>query len=473
MSTTRRSFLKSAAAVTLGFHGLQSFVRSLGSSARAANFSAASGYGPLIPDPDRLFDLPKGFSYRVISRIGDAMDDGLVVPGDPDGMATFPGPDGKVILIRNHELEPKEKKKSPFGRDNELLQRIPADLLYDRGAPKKPCIGGTTTMLYDPVNRRVERQFLSLAGTENNCAGGPTPWNTWITCEETTSRAGDAYERDHGYAFEVPATLDVRPVKPEPIRAMGRFRRESIAVDPRSGAVYQTEDIEDGLIYRYLPHQPGKLLAGGRVQALALRDKASCDTRNWLESDGRPAHPLIPVGQRLAVRWIDLEDVEAPLDDLRLRGFAAGAARFARGEGMWYGRDSVYFACTNGGRNQLGQIWRYIPSPHEGTAQEADAPGTLELFIEPNNKGLIENADNLTVAPSGDLVVCEDGSGEQFLVGVTPQGQCYRIGRNAQGESELAGCVFSPDGETLFVNIQSDGLTLAITGPWRRGSLAG
>ncbi|MGH7599827.1 MAG: alkaline phosphatase PhoX, partial [bacterium] len=170
----------------------------------------------------------------------------------------------------------------------------------------------------------------------------------------------------------------------------------------------------------------------------------------------------------LQVKWLDLEDIEAPNDDLRLRGFAQGAARFARGEGAWYGNDAIYFACTNGGRAKKGQIWRYVPSPFEGAPEEQNDPGKLELFVEPNDGNLVDNADNLTVAPWGDLIVCEDGEKEQFLVGVTPKGEFYKFARNAMpSSSELAGVTFSPDGTTLFVNIQHEGLTLAITGPWR------
>jgi len=152
---------------------------------------------------------------------------------------------------------------------------------------------------------------------------------------------------------------------------------------------------------------------------------------------------------------------------LRHRGFAQGAARFARGEGMWYGREAIYFACTNGGRKEIGQIWRYFPSPSEGKPEEEKNPGKLELFVEPNDGNLVENADNLTVAPWGDLIVCEDRDGPPSLVGITPQGGFYKLGKNAVSDSELAGVTFSPDGTTLFVNIQHDGLTLAITGPWR------
>jgi secreted PhoX family phosphatase len=144
-----------------------------------------------------------------------------------------------------------------------------------------------------------------------------------------------------------------------------------------------------------------------------------------------------------------------------------GACRFARGEGMWYGNDAIYFACTNGGPEYKGQIWRYVPSPAEGTPEESRQPGRLHLFVEPNDQGLIDNCDNLTVAPWGDLVVCEDGSGEQYLVGITPEGGIYRIAHNAHpSDCELAGVTFSPDGSTLFFNLQSAGLTLAVTGPW-------
>lgn len=200
--------------------------------------------------------------------------------------------------------------------------------------------------------------------------------------------------------------------------------------------------------------------SAGHLQALAAINQPRLDTRNWHNQTVAPGDPL-------AVRWIDLDDVDAPDDDLRHRGFDAGTARFARGEGMWYGNGSVFFACTNGGRIKKGQIWKYTPSPQEGTPHEADHPGTLELFVEPNDGGLIDNADNLTVSPWGDLIVCEDGSGKQHLVGITPEGRFYKFAHNAMdNDSEMAGATFSPDGSTFFVNIQEAGLTLAITGPW-------
>lgn len=465
MDIHRRYFLQQAGAIALGFTGLHSLMGCTGTNPGSAS-SIPNGFGPLVPDPDQVFDLPKGFSYTIISRFGDKMDDGLLVPHRADGMATFPGPNNSTIVVRNHEINSGAPlSQGPFGANNELLDQFDKSAFYDAGKTGRPAMGGTTTFVYDTNSQQVRRQHLSLAGTLRNCAGGPTPWNSWVTCEETVQREDENLAADHGYCFEVPAEAKPSLADPLPIKAMGRFNHEAIAVDPDSGVVYLTEDRGDGLIYRYIPEAPGELHKGGQLQALVVRDEESLDTRNWEEQTVTP-------GSEHAVTWIDLENVEAPDDDLRLRGFEDGAARFARGEGMWYGDGAVYFACTNGGRIRKGQIWKYTPSSAEGTSGEDGDPGMLELFVEPNDGTLIENADNLTVSPWGDVIVCEDGSGDQYLVGITPEGNIYKFGRNAvtdpdeDSASELAGATFSPDGSTLFLNIQAEGLTLAITGPW-------
>lgn len=461
MSISRRQFLGQSAAFALGFQGMHLLFARNGHASPTRN-QIVDGFGPLLPDPDGILDLPKGFAYKVIARMGDRMDDGFLMPGLADGMAAFPGPDGATLLVCNHELSPEHAEFSAFGADLSGLARLDAAKLFDRGYLKTPGLGGTTTMLFDTRSGTMLRKHLSLVGTERNCAGGPTPWNAWITCEEAVPNVDDTHEVDHGWNFEVPAGATAL-LDPVPLKAMGRFNHEAVAVDPATGIVYQTEDRHDGLIYRFIPEVPGGLVRGGRLQALVVRDHASLDTRNWGEG------PEIPGGQAFDTAWIDMEETHAPKDDLRLRGFASGAARFARGEGMWHGNGTVYFACTNGGHAKKGQIWKYTPSPAEGTPGEDAAPGRLELFVEPNDGGLIDNADNITVTPWGDLIICEDGSGEQFLVGVTPDGGIYKFGRNAlQGNSEFAGATFSPDGTTMFVNIQVDGLTLGITGPWRQ-----
>jgi hypothetical protein len=453
MHFSRRRFLGSAAMVTAAFGGLRHFVEG---TARAED---ADKKEPLQEDFYGTIDLPKNFTYTIFSETGEHMDDGLLVPGKHDGMGAFPGPTGTTILIRNHEVEVAQNEVSPFGPKRNLLRRVNPNLLYDRGKGKKPGLGGTTTLIYDTKRNQLVRHYLSLAGTHRNCAGGVTPWGTWVTCEETVDVAEGDIEKDHGYNFEVPPRVDVGLVKPVALTAMGRFRHEAIAVDPKSGAVYQTEDRSDGLLYRFVPNTPGELAAGGKLQALRIRDQNGADTRNWRDNKFK-------IGQKFSVEWVEIHDVESYDDDLRYQGrYENGAARFARGEGIWYGHQSLYFACTNGGKKKKGQIWRYIPSPVETQTGEDRQPGTLELFVEPNDTNLVENADNLTIAPWGDLIVCEDGTSPQYLVGVTPKGEFYRIGKTSLGE--LAGACFSPDGSTLFVNIQNPGLTLAIQGPWQ------
>ena len=473
---SRRQFLHSgalataSAAVSLGFLGCSN-----------ALIQKVPGFEPpppfeFVPTANRLLDLPEGFTAHAFSRTGEKMDDGLWVPGGHDGMAAFPGPNGKTILVRNHELVATAKNVGPFGWNNEKIERAAVDKFYDAGSGELPCLGGTTTLVYDTRTQTLEKHFLSLIGTIRNCAGGLTPWNTWITCEENIQKADGTYEADHGYNFEVPASADIGLADPIALKAMGRFNHEAVAVDPKTGIVYETEDRGDSLIYRFIPDQPGELAAGGKLQALKIRDLESADTQNWRDRNQKIfwwTYNPVPVGETLAVEWVDIKNVESPNDDLRIQGAEdKGAAKFARGEGIWYGSGSdngeFYIACTNGGIEYKGQIWKYVPSPYEGTSREEQEPGTIELFIEPNDVNLMENADNLTVTPWGDLIICEDGPNEEFLIGVTPEGNIYRFARNAGNLSELAGATFSPDGTTLFVNIQSPGITLAITGPWHQ-----
>ncbi len=458
MSITRKQFIKQAGAISAGFSGLH-LLDDILNGQKVDMASVAEPFGPLQDDPNEIFDLPEDFSYKIISRFGDSMDDGFQVPHRPDGMATFSSSNGETILVRNHEISAGRKgDESAFGKNYQLASELDPNLIYDAGRNNNPAQGGTTTLVYDTQNQQVVRQFLSLSGTLRNCAGGPTPWGTWLSCEEIVFRSNERYAKDHGYVFEVQATGEPYVSKPQPIKAMGRFNHEAVAVDPNSNVIYLTEDDSEGLLYRFIPNTPDKLLDGGTLQALMVEGQPSLDSRNWDKQ-------MIPKDTPMSVKWIDLENIDG--EDLRYRGFEAGATRFARGEGMWYGNDAVYFACTNGGAKKKGQIWKYTPSVHEATKREQDRPAELELFIEPNDGEIIENVDNLTVAPWGDLIVCEDGPGANYLLGVTPQGKVYKLGKNAVSKSELAGAVFSPDGSTLFMNIQHDGLTLAITGPWQ------
>ena len=446
------SFLKQATAVSWASGPEALFRRTAFAGVSAAEIPRFRGRAR---DPHRIIDLPEGFTYRVVSWAGDPMDDGLVVPGAPDGMAAFSGPDGLTVLIRNHELSP-GSDASGFGRQNERLQKIDASRLFDPGFGASPSAGGTTTLHFDTRAGEVKRQFMSLAGTSRNCAGGPTPWDSWLTCEETVQRAGDICEQDHGWVFEVPASAGGL-VEPVALKDMGRFNHEAVAVDPESGCVYLTEDRHDGLFYRFIPNVPGELARGGRLQALVFRDRPGADTRNWDED------VQVKTGERIAVAWMDIEDTFPPRTTCASRALRPSGSVARRACGTATARFISRAPMAAPSRRARSGAY---PAASRGRLRKGK-PGELELSVESRDAGLIDNADNITVSPWGDLIICEDGSGEQFLVGVTPEGGIYKFGRNATARnSEFAGATFSPDGSTLFVNIQADGITLAITGPW-------
>ena len=415
----------------------------------------ALGYGPLVPDPAGLLDLPRGFAYRIISRFGEAMDDGYRVPDHADGMGAFRLDGRRMALVRNHELRPSHGDRGPF------VGQAPAGLAAFDAAGGAALPGGTSTIVYDYRSDRVEAQYLSLAGTIRNCAGGVTPWGSWLTCEEDVTRAGSGLGRDHGWVFEVPAAHRGL-ADPVALTALGRFNHEAAIVDPRTGIVYLTEDREDGLFYRLLPERPSELRRGGRLQALAFAERdRPADSRN-----GGPA--TLPLQAWQPVRWIDLDEVESPQDDLRARGHAAGAVLFARGEGIHVAGRDLYFCCTSGGAAGLGQVMRYRPSRFEGQTDEPSEPGQLQLFVESADPSILNYCDNLIVAPTGHLVLCEDQGTEivdNHLRGVTPDGAVYPLARLHE-QTELAGACFSPDGATMFVNLYHPARTLAISGPW-------
>ena len=440
MTSDRRKFL---AATGTAFAGL--FLNSCTSmgprvSSSQALSGAASPVGPLMPDPAGILDLPEGFTYRVLSRHDTPMSDGGTVPDRADGMGCFDLGNGKLALVRNHELQPQHDGGN-----------IPAGPAFDTVARSlRPLPGGTTTLVLDAATLEVEREYRSLAGTIRNCAGGITPWGSWLTCEENTSRADGRINKDHGWVFEVPADAPGL-VDPVPLTAMGRFNHEAACVDPATGIVYLSEDRDDSVLYRFLPVTPGQLAQGGTLQALKLETVS--DTRNWT---GRN----MSVGDSLRGTWITLDNVEAPDDDLRQRAAAQGAALFARGEGIWMGEGEMYFTATSGGVARQGQIFRLRPAIHE-----ADM---LELFYESPEEAEYSFGDNITVAPSGHLVVCEDSYSDvvqNHLRGITPEGVAYPLAL-LNMQTEPAGACFSPDGRTLFVNAYSPTMTFAVTGPW-------
>ena len=443
----RRSFLQSIAAAAMAPAALP-----------ACSRAKQSGI-ELYPDPEGRLDLPRDFRYTVVSRVGDRMSDGLRVPGRHDGMAAFLRDDGTIAIICNHELTAGQDPEGAFTTGIATVPAAIRERIYDRGGDRSPALGGTTTTIWDPTERRTVRQFLSLAGTEINCAGGATPWGTWLSCEEAFSAPGEyantskrvVRERRHGYVFEVPADADGL-VKAEPLVALGRFEHEAAAVDPDTGVVYLTEDKHDGVFYRLLPNQPGNLSAGGQLQALALPGSTSNRTNNW---DGDRD---IALREPQPASWIDIDEPDVDDNTLRLRAAASGATTFVRGEGICRAGDRFAFTATEGGPSHHGQVFTYRPV-------SADS-GELELIAEVSPDSIMRYCDNIAAAPWGDLICCEDRGRGSGLVGVRADGTLYRIARNSYTNSELAGACFSPDGETMFVNIQYPGMTLAITGPW-------
>ncbi len=408
----------------------------------APGISGFADYGPLRRDPAGLLDLPDGFSYRVISSLGDRMNDGGTVPDNADGMGCFNLGAGEIALVRNHELVPGQDAGGPIAKG-----------FGTRNGEVVP--GGTTNIVLDANTLMVKRQMRTLGGTIRNCSGGVTPWGSWLSCEEAPTgpgqRYGDGLAVNHGWAFEVPASA-TGLVDPVPLRAMGRFNHEAAIVDPATGYVYMTEDRDDGVFYRFLPSVPGELVKGGRLQAMVL--DSITDTRNWDSA-------ILSLEEAVTVSWVDLDDVEAPRDDLRNRAASKGAALIARGEGLHMGSDDMFICSTSGGAQKLGQIFRLVPGRGNG-------PDRFELFFESENAQQFNFGDNLCVAPNGHLLVCEDQYTEvvdNHVRGITPDGRPYDFAR-LRMQTELAGGCFSPDGKWFFVNAYAPTRTLAITGPW-------
>ncbi len=447
--TTRRAFLGRTAGALASFSALQTLSRLTAASSRAIHGAplGQGGYGPLRPAGPELA-LPEGFRYTRFGQAGSIMNDGIPTPLAPDGMGAFQRPDGLVRLVRNHEL---------LGR-NPVRPISPE--VYD------PVAGGcTTTLDVDPETRELVAAFRTLDGTVRNCAGGVTPWGSWLSCEEATAGRRMGLRQEHGYIFEVPAAAD-GPVEPNPLRDMGRFVHEAVAVDPATSIVYETEDQTRGGFYRFIPAvpalagRPADLAAGGRLQMLAIRDRPRYDTSRGQEP-----------GTVLPTRWVTIDDpdpadAEQVPDAVFRQGWDRGGARFSRVEGCFWADGTVYFSSTDGGDARLGQIWAYRPTRPDG--------GELELIFESPDPGVLQRPDNVCTSPRGGVVVCEDGSPPNHVRGLTPDGRVFDLARNliGAGESEFAGATFSPDGRTLFVNLQRDpGATFAIWGPWERGAL--
>jgi secreted PhoX family phosphatase len=393
----------------------------------------------LVKDNNNIIDLHHSLKYQIISEEGSIMSDGFKVPGLADGMGSFLVND-EIVLVRNHEIVPEHgMDKGPFQNPDTQISLL-GNKHYDKNA-----IGGTTNVVIDKGSKDVLKEYLSLSGTHQNCAGGTTPWGTWLSCEEKV----DKKRKDrvsHGYVFEVdPRNPSLN--SPHPLKKLGRFNHEAVAFD-RFNNAYLTEDRSDGLIYKFIPKYPNNLKEG---ELFALSITGIKDARNWDSS-------LIDLNKTYLADWIKIEDYNPDYDSVREEGIIKGATPFARPEGIIAGNDSIYICCTSGGSLKKGQIWKLNPTVFNEIS--------IELWYEVRDTTSLNMPDNITISPWGDLIVCEDNSDINRLWGITTKGKPYLIAQNSYSNSEFAGVCFSPMDNTMFVNLQSNGLTLLINGSW-------
>ena len=467
----RRSFLQRGAlaggALFLGP------LHALGARAAAGQPPASSpGYGPLVLKGDLW--LPAEFNYQVISRQGKPMSNGEPTPGIFDGMGALPGPAGTTILIRNHENreragEIKVTTGPPFEYDPAMFGGN-TKLEVSRTKIGRDPLTGEPLYEYEVV-----RDFAILGGTSTNCAGGIRSPHQWLTCEEVVKgplgnpAAGTFAPRKHGYLFEIDSHAD-GPVAAIPVPQAGRLAHE--AALEHGGVIYLTEDRSKSAdtlrgqigaaFYRYTPTPRGGgvplHVTSGPLEALAIRGEANKDM-----------DLTTVLGFPYPVEWVPIPepDHDDDTDNRRDRvpGFTptrvqaadAGAAIFSREEGMWSGPGSaingakVYFDCTTGGRARLGQLWEYDPGRE-----------TLTLIYESTNVATLENPDNVVIVPkTGDIFLQEDGPGEQFVRGVTREGEIYNFCKSQTNSSEFCGGCFDPDGQTFYINQQGQRLLAA------------
>ncbi len=484
MSVERRTVLKTAAAASVAgpFAGLVAAPAHGKQPPQAVN---------LVPVPDQRdgavrLHVPQGFSYRSFhdTEFTVVLEDGTTLPGRHDGMGAFAGPQGTVILVRNHEVN----------------NPVPA---FGPGAPYDPMAGGGTTTVQVTRYGEVVRGFTSLNGTMMNCSGGQMPWGAWVTCEETvngpdvgpdfTGASNVLLTQRHGFVFEVPVSNQPGSGQSsrEPLTHAGRFAHEAVSFDPKDGFLYLTEDnfgFPSGF-YRYRPpHHPmkvGRLEDGGQLQMLRVKGMPNIHLEatqvagttykvDWVDiDDPAPSFPYTP-GQPAPTTN------DEALNHVGGQGRAQGAAYFSRLEGQVYDRGVVYFTSTQGGGaaetslgpiadgfgNGSGQVWAY-DTRSQKLRCVFNSSGPLELDFP----------DNITTSRRGTLVVCEDNVADNFIRGLSKNGQLWDIALNRlvsstgadRSNDEFAGSTFSPDGHTLFVNIQaSRGMTFAIWGPWHK-----
>jgi uncharacterized protein len=461
-AVSRRSLLTRSAASGVGI-ALIGNINGLFGTTAAANAGGgrgkpgAAGYGPLVPDPHGILSLPKGFTYTIVAQSGvTTLESGETTPDDPDGMACFVRHGGNgSVLINNHEISGSEANHVP----------LISGFVYDDKAP-----GGTTTLEVDKDGNRV-REYVSLAGTLTNCAGGRTPWETWLSCEETETIVAGG--KRHGYVFEVdPYDRDANR-DPQPIKALGRYAHESCVVDPHTGVIYLTEDASNpnGLLFRFTPPESALPLGKGSLRELA-DDAGRLEAAKAFTLDGAHVPDLSVAsepGTTYRLGWVAVPDRDATTTSVRNQFSNDQITRSRKLEGMWWGDGGAYFVASfartsDGSAAQHdGQVWFIDPLDE-----------TIELklwfaYTPDDQDSDPDGPDNITVSPYGGVIIAEDGDGRNHLVGSTDSGQVFFFARNElEGDSEFTGPTFSNNRKTLFACVQSPGHVFAIQGPFHK-----
>ncbi|WP_066374075.1 alkaline phosphatase PhoX [Herbidospora mongoliensis] len=490
MSLSRRRLLGSTA-VGLAVGGVLPSLATTPASAASSTGTAGRPLRPFPPlkdDPNGILALPEGFSYKIVTREGvtDMSFGQGKTPGLHDGAGVVSSKHAGFAIILNHELGPGSANGVPL---------VPGTV-YDPGAP---LAGGCTVVNTGPDGGFLS-QWVGISGTVRNCAGGVTPWGTWLTCEESSNKAGSTwsgggqsgtYQKDHGYVFEVYPTGSETQL-PKPIKAFGRYDHEALAVEPKQRRVYLSEDASgpNGLFYRWTASQ-GKLEKGfaehlgdteGTLEAMQIRaDDGSIITDvSYITS--------AQLGRPFNVTWIAVPDRDAKTVPTRQQFAEGTVTRGKKFEGVWSNGDGCYivnsfaFATADlppDAAKHDGMVWFYDYKdetitlvtyfPHNPFAEGEGVPPKYTDMT-------FDGPDNVTVTPWGTLVLAEDGVRASHVLSSVPGGPTYAIARNqlqigtSNGQptySEFTGPTFSPDGKVLFVNIQTPGIQLAITGPWQ------
>lgn len=375
-----------------GFWGMSAFV---GASLLPAPMKAAalaqSSIGPLQPPDKNGIRLPNGFFSRIVAFSGQKLFY-YHWHAEPDGGATFATPDGGWIYVSNSEMDEKS--------------------------------GGVGALRFDK-NGNLADAYPILKNTSRNCAGGHTPWQTWLSCEEIEK--GQVWECDPFGKKQAQAK-----------KALGLFKHEAVAVDTKNKQLYLTEDEPDGCLYRYTANSHN---AEGYPDL----------------DDGYLEVAEIINGQVGKLRWHKLPDPLANSNPTRYQ--VKECSKFDGGEGIWYHQEVVYFTTKGDDR-----VWAY-------DVKNNDLSIIYNAALHTNP--VLTGVDNITASAAGELLIAEDGGDMQIVVIPRP-GEAYPLLQvTGHDRSEITGPAFSPDGSRLYFSSQrgktgqsEGGITFEITGPF-------